>query len=433
MTHLDRRNPNRHVNRPAPSIATVSLTLAVCGLIAVAGCDYRDTAPTSTAPTSTAPTVESNSPSPDPRPPLDQGVPKDNREPANIIAGRVIGGTQLGVTHAHSTYHLTEQPILLEGANQARQLGLNVIKLYFYLPPAANNILDAYSLDSAWPKVTSLVELAQTDYFRQVFDMPFDTYVLTVFAAGRRENYWLDGVDDQQLADETHQFQQLAEFFLNEYAGTGKTFIFSHWEGDWAVRGNFDRRSDPSQDAIQAMIAWLNARQAGVDQAREQRQADRVSVFHAAEVNLVDEAMRRGRACVVNRVLPHVNVDLVSYSAYDTQERPQLLKMALDYISKHTRHRAPFQKKNVYLGEFGLPENEVSTDKLKTTIEGTLHVARDWKCPYAIYWQLYCNEKRQEVVGHNDDVKGFYLVRPDGTTSGAWNILRDVSTPSSMR
>jgi hypothetical protein len=40
-----------------------------------------------------------------------------------------------------------------------------------------------------------------------------------------------------------------------------------------------------------------------------------------------------------------------------------------------------------------------------------------------VYWQLYCNESRREPVRNNDDVRGFWLLRPDGSRSAMWDEL----------
>ena len=43
--------------------------------------------------------------------------------------------------------------------------------------------------------------------------------------------------------------------------------------------------------------------------------------------------------------------------------------------------------------------------------------AQRFGCPYAVYWQLYCNEPTAKSPKVNADYKGFWLVRPDGTRS----------------
>ncbi len=350
-------------------------------------------------------------------------VPRAFGELPNSLSARDLRDV-IGVTHVSGTYHLTETNFLNEGADQIAALGSRVIKLYLTLPPSGNPVTKAYPFHSQWPKVATLVELAQTPYFRSVFNKPFTTYVLTTYSAGRREHYWRDGVTDAQANDEREQFYRLAKHFITAYRGTGKTFILQHWEGDWAIRGAFDPKADPTPEAIDGMIRWLNARQSGIDRARAETPAADVNVWHAAEVNLVKIAMEDGRPTVANRVLPQTRLDLVSYSAWDTQRDPKRLRAALDYIAAQAPDRAPFGNRNVYLGEFGLPENDSTVPRVRETVGRAVETALDWGCPYVIYWQLYCNEPRRRPVDTNDDVRGFWLIRPDGTKAAAWHELR---------
>jgi hypothetical protein len=320
----------------------------------------------------------------------------------------------LGVTHVGGKYHLTDQPFLTEGADRIADLGVGVIKLYLMVPPRQ------YPFNTDWPDCKSLVDLACTPAYQAVFAGPFSTYILTTYSVGRGDHYWIKEITEADAQDEADQFYRLARHLLTRYRGTGKTFVLQHWEGDWAARGSFDRNADPTEEAFSGMIRWLDARQTGVDRARAKVGQDRVRVLHAAEVNLVRIALQEGRPTVADRVLPHANVDLVSYSAWDTQDNPQLLRQALDYIARHTPDREPFGKHNVYIGEFGLPENERSAEQIQRVIPGAIDTAVDWGCPFVVYWQLYCNEARQQPVRTNDDVRGFWLIRPDGTKSWVW-------------
>ena len=43
----------------------------------------------------------------------------------------------------------------------------------------------------------------------------------------------------------------------------------------------------------------------------------------------------------------------------------------------------------------------------------------DRGCPDAVYWQFSCNEARRRPVDSSDDVRGFRLIRPDGTKTPA--------------
>jgi hypothetical protein len=337
----------------------------------------------------------------------------------------------VGVTHVAGRYHLTDKDFLSEGADQILALGSRVIKVWFYSGRQSGGPVDSYPYHSQWPKVASLVEGAQTPYFKTLFNKPFTTYILKVTALGREEGYWRTGISNEQKKDEQRQFYELAKYLLTQYKGTGKTFVLQHWEGDWMVRGNYQGDQEPAPAALANMVEWLNARQAGVDQARQEVGQQGLHVYHATEVNRVVQSMRTGFPNLVNRVLPHTHVDLVSYSAWDAATEhyadPNVLRDALDFIAANAPDSTDFGNRNVYLGEFGMPENVYSLDKVRTAIPNAVRTALDWGCPYIVYWELYCNElkdpKSQLPVQSNDAVRGFWLIRPDGTKAWTWDYF----------
>jgi hypothetical protein len=339
----------------------------------------------------------------------------------------------LGVTHVAGRYYLTDKDFLNEGADRILALGSRVIKVWFY-GKRHEHPMAAYSYNSQWPNVDSLVEGARIPYFKQLFGKPFTTYVMVVTSLGRDDGYWRNGITDEQKRDEQRQFYELTKHLLTEYKGTGKTFVLQHWEGDWMIRGNFDAKAEPTPLAIQSMIDWLNARQAGVNQARQEVGEQGVHVYHATEVNLVVQSMRNGSAGVTNRVLPQTQLDLVSYSAWDSATShyadPNVLWDALDFIAANAPDSPAFGSHNVYLGEFGMPENNYSLAQLQTAIPNAVQTGLKWGCPYIVYWQLYCNElkdpKTTPPVKTNDAVRGFWLIRPDGTKSWVWDYFQDL-------
>lgn len=331
----------------------------------------------------------------------------------------------IGVTHVDGKYCLTDEDFLNEGADQILALGSRVIKVWFHNPHRS------YSFNSKWPEMNSLVEAAKSPYFRELFDKPMTTYIMMCFSMGRDAGYWRKGVTEEQKLDEQRQFYELTKHLLTTYKGTCKTFILQHWEGDWLIRGSYDGNVDPTPEAISGMIEWLNARQAGVNQAREEVGLDGVWVYHAAEVNRVVGSMKEGNPNVVNTVLAHTKLDLVSYSAWDaTTEYPedsQVFDKVLDFIAANMPDSPDFGNRNVYVGEFGIPENKFPTEQIQKVIPNVVTTALDWGCPYIIYWQLYCNEleNRRELppVHSNNAVRGFWLIRPDGSKAWTWDYF----------
>ena len=330
----------------------------------------------------------------------------------------------LGVTHVHGKYYFGTEDFLNEGADRLLTLGTKVIKVWFH------RVAEKYPWNSTWPTMNNLVEHAQAPYFVELFAKPFTTFIL--LAQTEVSNFG-DGMTQQEIDDEREELYNLTTHLLNTYQDTGKTFVLQHWEGDWLIRGHYDPDVDPTSTAIAGMIDWLNARQAGVDQARSEFTGSGVKVYHAAEVNVVVKSMTGGNINVINYVVPYTNVDMVSYSSYDAiGGDPQLLHDALDFIALNTPDHPDFGDKNVYLGEYGFPENERSAYDYQTGIENAMHTALQWGCQYLVYWELYCNENYPGTtppITDNDDTRGFWLVKPDGSNSWSWDYFHGLLNP----
>ena len=328
----------------------------------------------------------------------------------------------VGCTHVAGRYNFTDKDFLNEGADVLLELGTRVIKLWFTPNPGKG-----YSFNSKWPEVKTLVELANTPYYRNVFSKPFKVYILETFPPGQGLGELLKGMtaeDKKKVSDRMYEF---AKYLLTQYKGSGKTFVLQNWEGDWMLT-NPQFTKDPDPAAIQAMADWLNARQDGVDRARAEVGTHNVMVAHAAEANLVARAME-GKASVTNDVLPKTHCDLYSYSAWDTQRDPKKFKAALDYLAKKAPDSKLFGSKNVYLGEFGAPENNVGGPEKQLEItKSAVETALDWGARYVVYWELYCNEPAGEYEGRpkNSDCRGFWLIRPDGTKAAVYSYFKEM-------
>jgi hypothetical protein len=130
------------------------------------------------------------------------------------------------------------------------------------------DIENIYSFKTKWPKHSSLVELAQTPPFKRLFARSFKTIILETFSMGRADGYWRNGTTPEQLADEMRQFEQLTRHLPTTYRDSGKTFVLQNWESDWAARGHTNIEKPPTPEAFRGLIAWLNARQEGVERAQ---------------------------------------------------------------------------------------------------------------------------------------------------------------------
>ncbi|MDV2496678.1 MAG: hypothetical protein RX316_10805, partial [bacterium] len=334
----------------------------------------------------------------------------------------------LGVSHVDGKYYFGAEDFLNEGADRIGDLGSRVIKVWFH------RVDEKYPWNSSWPVMNNLVEQAQAPYFQELFAKHFTTFVLL---AQTEVSSFGDGMTAQEILDEQQEFYNLTTYLLNTYQNTGKTFILQHWEGDWLIRnGSYDPEVDPTPTAIAGMIDWLNARQAGVDQARAEFTGSGVKVYHAAEVNIVVKSMNQGKPNVINAVLPFTNCDMVSYSAWDSTTggnigNPEVLRNALDFIAQNMPDNNDFGDKNVYLGEFGLPENDYTQNQLETAVTQDTQTALQWGCQYVLYWQLYCNElvSGTPPISNNSDVRGFWLIKPDGSYAWTWDYFYNLLNP----
>lgn len=348
----------------------------------------------------------------------------------NVLAGQPKtqlgkiqrGNTQLGVAHIGGLYSFSNTDFLNEGAAMAETLGAKCIKVSLTLD-TDNPSQRVYARNSLWPDVKTLDALADTSYFRSLFSRGFDTYILWAFRPGRSASYWREQFTNDDAKAEEECFASLTRYLLRTYKNTRKTFILQNWEGDWALRGSFDPGTKPTRAATEAMIKWLQARQRGVDRARSEFQSEGPKVFHACEVNLVRQSQTNGEPGVTTDVLPFIPIDLVSYSAWDTKNSPADFANALKFISRHKIRTEPFGDRAVFIGEFGLPESEATPEIVFNRTQSLFNEAIRFGCPFAIFWQLYCNEavKKDPVV--NGDYKGFWLIRPDGTRSLVCNLF----------
>ena len=74
-----------------------------------------------------------------------------------------------------------------------------------------------------------------------------------------------------------------------------------------------------------------------------------------------------------------------------------------------------------------MPENKFSPVQIQKAIPDAVKTALDWGCPYILYWQLYCNEladrQQQPPIRQNEAVRGFWLIRPDGSKTWTWEYF----------
>src|SRR6185503_7792894 len=214
---------------------------------------------------------------------------------------------------------------------------------------------------------------------------------------------------EKERNEEYEEIHAFAKYLLEVYSGTGKTFLLGHWEGDWHLINSYNPNEVPAPTKIQGMIAWLNVRQKAIDDAKRDTKSSDVNLYHYTEVNLVQKGMKGGK-CLVNDVLPHTAVDYVSYSCYETiyphmgnVSKP--LHDALDYIESKLPPKVGIQGKRVFIGEYGFSlEHTKTPQKQDLYARDVCRAALEWGCPFALYWEMYCNDNPE---GRH---RGFWLI-----------------------
>jgi len=276
----------------------------------------------------------------------------------------------IGSSHVNQRYYFGTEDCLNEGASALLAMGSKVIKVWYWNGYEIPN--NFYPWNSTWPEsIPSLADGLNT-HFGDLFDKPFKTFVMNVASfVNWNTYYWRTSITQDQIDQEEIEFYEFTKALLQRYEGTGKIFIFQTHEGDWHTRAHADRSLPPVEGAHERMIQWLNARQRGVTRAREEIRAQDVFVYNAAEVNMVISSMESDLPNMVNEVLPHTQLDLVSYSCYESSLNPTLagdpeaLRRAIKYIKLMMPDSAAFGNDNVYLGEYGIPENNYTSTQIE--------------------------------------------------------------------
>jgi hypothetical protein len=242
---------------------------------------------------------------------------------------------------------------------------------------------------------------AEWDGFCQIADMPFE-HIL----------FWHQGTKLEVGFDESKLYQETLDValrILERYHDTMKTFYLGHWEGDWLLNPPERSDQDAPQDKIDAMVAMINIRQRAIEFAKYAYPHATVRLYHYVEVNRVVDALDLGLARYVNAVLPRVNPDLVSYSAYDCQRKskPEIHRI-LNYIESQLNPKPslPFSKR-VFVGEFGIPAAHVGFDRNRHLCDNLEIVEKfaSWGCPFVLYWEFYNNE-----IAKDGSPIGYWLI-----------------------
>ena len=333
---------------------------------------------------------------------------------------------RLGAAHYDGKYAFGAEPYLVQGCRELLKLGMRAAKLW--LQPS----LPGYSYNSRWdlPADATLVDVARHPYFAECFAMPFAAFALEIGAVDQRPARDLFDPRADPRRDEA-EFYGLAKHLLTTYRDRELTFLLQNWEGDWMVRGEGTPwAAGGPPDALPRLAAfarWAAARQAGVTRARAEVGPTRCRVLHAVEVRTVLDTLA-GIPTLTSHVLPRVSVDAVSWSCYDGAGDAVRLWHGLDLIHHFASDAPGGGRPAVYVGEIGLPERGLAEPFVRQWWDVSMGVLLARRVPYVFQWELYCNEptdgrKGDRRVRRADQLRGFWLVRPDGSLGYAAEYL----------
>jgi hypothetical protein len=274
----------------------------------------------------------------------------------------------------------------------------------------------------------------------------------------------LDGMTPDEITWERNGIKKLASYVLSNPndAFTGKTFVFANQEGDWELRWDHygDESYEPCSTAVTTctgpeptreqrvanMRTWLQARQDGVNDARQAYPSSPVRVLLAAEFNKVQWAMEAtptsSRMTLTNDVLPTLPncCDAYSYSFWDAGDpkTPDQLIARLDYFKTKVHDTQPFGHSNVILTEYGSSLDPFGGDPNlhAETMRRLTEAAIAWGCPMTAYWQLYDGLVRsmdatQRPTNADTDATG--IIRPDGTQTPLYGMFQNFMSRSMLR
>lgn len=279
-------------------------------------------------------------------------------------------------------------------AGKIKGLGPNAKSGKFWLS-------SAYTTDyinQAWSAThTTLAQLAADPAFAALWsDSQFVNYLLGTFAfADGQTNQWrINGTPPSYLASVEQEFKDLGSYLLANF--TGKNFYLQNWEGDWQLMDNTIPATFVPKSITEAMRAWFRARMAGVRAARDANPGSASTIKCVIEVNRSFDPNRR----VVRDVLPYIDVDAVSISAYEcinpalTTGNMTAACVSIDALLRQEYALIQQAKPGVevYVGEYGWPSNETpGWWDFGQAIQQVMTTGNALGMTFACYWEVFDN------------------------------------------
>lgn len=317
----------------------------------------------------------------------------------------------IGICNWSSLYQFTHSDLLSEGFKTISDKFKHFTTLKIYLGKRSSKTYRFKDVDTTKMKLVDIAKLPEYTAIFSAYRSPFSTIIIVCHSTHReKSNYWNTECTDEDMKNEEDEFADLANY-LRTF--TDKTFILQNWESD-----NYKNKTEL---ATKNMIRWIKHRQEGIDRFRKNPSNNGTydNVFHAIEVNHIFS-----ENTVIHDVIPHVRIDLVSYSCYDTQQNSLQFEKAIQFILSSI-HRERNYCKGVpkclnrfpvplYIGEFGVSHKHRRSFEVTNILYQVIKISRHYKLPYVNFWNLYNNEPENNF--------GLIDCYGKNTVSGNWFI-----------
>lgn len=183
-----------------------------------------------------------------------------------------------GFSHIDGRYPSTSS-FLITGFNAGKTMGFSGTKLQL-----APNYASVYPTQSWGSTPTTIAELAATTPFQTVLgDAQVNRYYFNTWTFSNGVNHnWTNNISRTELENEYREVYDLGVHLLSTYSN--KTFIINQWEGDWALLGSFNERSEIPPYRAERMAANIAIRQRAVEDARK-AVSSTSTLLHSVEIN----------------------------------------------------------------------------------------------------------------------------------------------------
>jgi len=354
--------------------------------------------------------------------------------PLALLAGKPAPfSLSVGTQIIDPKYQFTDAPVLIEAAKGIHEMGSDTLKFTL-----SDRYTEQYRVP-ANPEIRSCVDLLKKEpSYKQAMDMPFRNIMFWLYPFKDDIGAFMRGT--QTPEDEKNVYQEIYDvtaWLLENYSGSDKSFFVGNWEGDWHTTAPFYKGYSFDHDAppvaLEGVKRWFTIREKAVSDALAAIPHHDVEVYFYIEICHVKKCMEEDRPAIVNKVLPFIKTDFVSWSSYDISRRAgelggeegrKMVHEALDYIEAHLPP-SDIPGKRVFVGEYGFKHEWVKDPEIqeKYTAE-FIQWSLEWGSPFILYWQYYCNELRQDT----GKFRGFWLINTEGEKTPTYDLHRNFLT-----